>query len=70
MADVNNSYNNYVRFVLKSTFKDSIIIKEPIGWKDDDLELDRHKDYHGIFTNFTNNLEFTNEAKQYINDAY
>lgn len=70
MADVNNSYSNYVRFILKSTFKDSLVIKEPIGWKDDDLELDRHKDYHGIFTNFTNNLKFTNEAKEYILNAY
>lgn len=67
---INNAYNNYVRFTLRATNVEPLEIDEPIGWKDDDLELDRHKDYHGIFVNFTNNLKFTRDAKEYINDAY
>lgn len=71
MGDIRTGYSDDVRFKLKAINVDTLILSnEPIGWKDDDLELDRHKKYHGIFTNFTNNLEFINEAKDYINSAY
>jgi len=71
MSEISSAYSNYVRFRLTAVNVDSFILdSEPIGWKEDDLELDRHKDYHGIFTNFTNNLEFINEAKDYIDTAY
>ena len=71
MSNIVNGYSEFVEFRLTATNVDSFILdSEPIGWKEDDLELDRHKDYHGIFTNFTNNLEFINEAKDYIDRAY
>ena len=71
MSNITTAYSNTVIFRLTATNVDSLVLlTEPIGWRDDDLELDRHKDYHGIFTNFTNNLEFINEAKAYIERAY
>ena len=71
MSNITTAYSNTVIFRLTATNVDSLVLlTEPIGWRDDDLELDRHKDYHGIFINFTNNLEFINEAKSYIERAY
>ena len=71
MSDITSAYSDTIRFRLSATNVDSLVLlTEPIGWKDDSLELDRHKDYHGIFTSFTNNLEFINEAKEYIERAY
>lgn len=71
MADIRSTYSDYVRFRLKAenvpTFK---MAQEPGGWKDDELELDRHKKYHGIFTSFTNKLLFYGDAKDYILAAY
>ena len=70
MANTSSAYSEYVRFTLKSEFAPSLVIDEPIGWQEDDLEIDRHKDYHGIFTSFTNNLKFTKKALEYIVAAY
>ena len=71
MSNISNAYSDTIRFRLTATNVDSLVLlSEPIGWSDDDLELDRHKDYHGIFTKFTNNLEFINESKDYIERAY
>jgi hypothetical protein len=70
MADIKSAYSDYIRFTLKSDFFNAITIEEPIGWADDDLELDRHKDYHGIFTSFTNDLKFTDESLNYILAVY
>jgi len=72
MANLNLGYNNHVRFVLKAdnniaSFK---LDSEPVGWSGDDIGLNRHSDYHGIFFNFTSDLEFYKEAKDYIETAY
>jgi len=71
MSDIKSTYSDYVRFSLKAenvaTFR---MPTEPGGWADDELELDRHKQYHGIFTKFTNKLEFYGDAKDYIVAAY
>ena len=71
MSDIISGYSNYVRFILKSDNAASFILtSEPGGWRDDELELVRNKKYHGIFTNFSNSLEFYKEAKDYIIRAY
>jgi len=70
MAEVKVNYSNYVRYSLKHDYSGSIEIPEPLGWDDDDFELDRHKDYHGIFTQLSGELKFTGDAMEYINEAY
>lgn len=64
-------YNNDVEFILQNENKSSMtLLQEPEGWKNDDLEIIRHKQYHGIFTQFTDSLKFFKEAKAYIKFAY
>ena len=71
MADLRAGYSNYVRFELKDEYNPSHVLdEEPGKWDDDELELERHKKYHGVFTKFTNNLEFYGYAKDYIVAAY
>ena len=67
MSDVRVAKSNHVLFVLKSDISNSLeLTQEPGGWAEDELEIIRHKEYHGIFTQFTNSLVFYNEAKDYI----
>lgn len=70
MADVKIGYSDYVRYYLKSEYSASLKIQEPIGWDEDAFGLERHKDYHGIFYSFTNDLQFEGEEKDYIETAY
>ena len=71
MSDIRVGKSNDVLFVLKSEISTSLeLSKEPVGWKEDELEITRHKQYHGIFTQFTNALVFYNEAKEYILNNY
>lgn len=70
MADNRSVNNDYVRYTLKSETAAPMQIQEPIGWQEDDFELDRHETYHGIFTKFTNNLKFKGKAKDYIETAF
>ena len=70
MSGINQTYFDRVRFILQNDNLGSLIIEEPIGWNSDDKELARHKDYHGIFPKFSNNLKFIGEAKDYLQTAY
>ncbi len=71
MSDIVHGYSGYVLFVLKTDGVASLFMnQEPGKWREDQLELDRHKQYHGIFTKFTNTLEFFGDAKDYIENAY
>lgn len=70
MSTINQTYFDRVRFILQNDNLGSLIIGEPIGWNSDDKELARHKDYHGIFPKFSNNLKFIGEAKDYLQTAY
>jgi len=72
MSDVRIGYSDYVRYVLHAdtSVTSYTMFKEPIGWSNDDLEITRHKKYHGIFTTFTNKLAFIGDAKSYIQTAY
>lgn len=70
MSTINQSYFDRVRFILQNSEIGSLIIEEPIGWDSDDKELSRHKEYHGIFANFSNNLKFVGKSKDYIETIY
>lgn len=71
MGDIKSTYSNHEIFVLKSDIADALVMKkEPKGWTEDSIRFTRHKDYHGIFTSFTNSLTFYKEYKEYILLAY
>lgn len=70
MSNLNQSYFDRVRFILQNDNLGSLIIEEPIGWNNDEKELARHKDYHGIFPKFSNNLKFKGQAKDYLQTLY
>lgn len=70
MSNVNQSYFDRVRFILQNDNLGSLIIEEPIGWNNDEKELTRHKDFHGIFPKFSNNLKFKGQAKDYLQTLY
>jgi len=70
MSNVNQSYFDRVRFILQNDNLGSLIIEEPIGWNNDEKELARHKDYHGIFPKFSNNLKFYGQAYDYLKTIY
>jgi hypothetical protein len=66
MADTQLQYDDSVRYFLFSESQSPLEIDAPIGWKDDNIELDRHELYYGIFTSFTGALNFTGAAKDYL----
>lgn len=70
MSNVNQAYFDRVRFILQNDNLGSLIIEEPIGWNNDEKELARHKDYHGIFPKFSNNLKFYGQAYDYLKTIY
>jgi hypothetical protein len=71
MSDVRLNPNNDVQFVLKAPNRNSLFLnKEPDGWNEDELEIERNKDYHGIFTKITNKLIFYGDQRDYIHNAY
>lgn len=70
MSEINQGYFDRVRFILQNESLGSLIIDEPIGWNTDNKELARHKDYHGIFPKFSNNLKFIENAYDYLKTCY
>lgn len=66
MADINPTYFDRVRYTLQHELSDSVTIKEPEGWDNDDKEYARVKDYAGIFAKFSNNLRFVGDSADYI----
>lgn len=71
MSEIRLAKSNYVRFILKSDISSSrIMSQEPKGWTEDGLELVRHKQYHGIFTQFTSSLIFYGDDKDYIQNNF
>jgi hypothetical protein len=71
MSDIHSTNDNYVEFYLQSEFNFSLKLKsEPLGWNEDDIKLTRHKEYHGIVTEYTQDLTFFDDAIDYINNAY
>ena len=70
MGEIRIGLSNHVEYYLKSDFAESFLIDEPIGWSEDDFEIERHKDYHGVFTKLSNNLKFIGNAMEYIESSY
>lgn len=66
MGTVNQSYFNRVKYTLSHPESGSLIIDEPIGWNNDEKEFARNEEYHGIFTNFSNNLKFIESGADFI----
>ncbi len=66
MGNINPIYNDRVQYTLKNKNFDSLIITEPIGWKDDEKEYSRHENYHGIIAKFSNSLKFIGSGADYI----
>ncbi len=66
MSNVNPTLSDRVRYILSSKGMESIVIKEPIGWKEDGKKIAKNKGYDGLFTNFSNNLKFTGISKAFI----
>lgn len=67
MGNINPSFNDRIKYELYNQFEGSLIIDEPEGWENDDKELSRHKEYHGIFPKFSNSLKFLSTGADYIN---
>lgn len=66
MSNVNPSYNDRVRYTLQYKPYGSMVIQEPVGWRDDDKEIARNDDYHGIFAKFSNSLQFVGNGADFI----
>lgn len=59
-------YSDRVRYTLSSKTFGTKKIQDQIGWDDDEKEFVRNKENHGVFTNLSNSLQFTKEAKDFI----
>lgn len=67
MGNINPSFNDRIRYELYNPIEGSLFITEPEGWENDDKELSRHKEYHGIFPKFSNSLKFISSGADFIN---
>tara|TARA_R110000782_G_scaffold268468_2_gene364969 strand:- start:675 stop:3023 length:2349 start_codon:yes stop_codon:yes gene_type:complete len=70
MSRIAPIYSNRVIYKLTHTSANPLKIREPIGWRDDDNEFVRSKTFHGILTQLTNNLGFTNDGRAFIKNIY
>lgn len=70
MSDIILQQSNSVEYYLKSEGQPALKIKEPIGWQEDGFEFIRNDDYHGILTEFTTELQFFKDAKEYLEEDY
>lgn len=66
MSTANPNYNDRVRYTLQFKPYGTQVIEEPEGWQDDDKEIARNEDYHGIFAKFSNSLQFVGNGADYI----
>mgnify|MGYP003646627449 CR=1 FL=1 len=71
MSDISVNYSKQVEFKLQAPGRRTLVLKvPPIGWRDDQIEIVRNQTQHGIFTQFTNSLEFYGDSLDYIYNAY
>lgn len=66
MSNINQTFNDRVRYTLKSKNLDPLIITEPIGWENDEKEFTRNENHHGIIAKFSNSLKFIGSGADYI----
>lgn len=69
MAFAGDKYGD-VRFRLNSSEKGTQTIDDPINWDDSEREYTRNKDFQGIFSKISNNLEFAKRGFRYLLDLY
>jgi len=67
MGNINPNFFDRVKYELYNELEGTIVIQEPEGWENDDKELSRHKEYHGIFPKFSNSLKFVSSGADHIN---
>lgn len=67
MSRLQPTFSDRVRYILMHDETGTLIIPEPIGWKNDDNEFVRSKKMHGVMTQMTNNLKFTDSGRNFIN---
>lgn len=70
MSRIQPTYSDRVRYTLQHTATGSLVVDEPIGWRDDDNEFVRNTVFHGILTQMTNSLKFTGTGKDFIDTVY
>jgi hypothetical protein len=63
-------FNNRTKFTLKSPLGTLKLDRDPMGWSDTETEIGRSEKTFGIFLTNSNNLQFTGEAKDYLETAY
>lgn len=64
------TFKESVRYTLSHPNYGSQVIEEPEGWNNDDKEIDRNTDYHGIFPKFSNSLKFVGTGRDYLKMIY
>ena len=69
MSRLQPTFSDRVRYILMHTETGTLTIPEPIGWRNDDNEFVRSKTLHGVMTQMTNNLKFTNQGRNFINSV-
>ena len=69
MAFAGDEYGD-VRFTLSTIEKGTEIIDDPRNWDDSEREYTRNRDFQGIFSKISNNLEFTKRGFRYLTDLY
>ena len=58
MNQIQPTYHNRVRYILRNITFGNKIISEPEGWNDDEKTFKRSLKVHGVFINLSNNLKF------------
>jgi len=66
MGNVNPAYHDRVRYTLQYKPYGSQVIQDPEGWNEDEKEISRNEDYHGIFAKFSNSLKFVGTGADFI----
>jgi len=66
---VRPTYYDRNRYTLLHKESGSKVIREPIGWKNEQLEFLRNKTYDGILTKISGELKFTGDGKKYIENV-
>lgn len=67
---IQQGYFDRIRYILSHNDLGSTVIEEPLGWNEDEKELTRHKSYHGIFAQFSNNLRFVGNGYDFLKTVY
>ncbi|MFV8269717.1 hypothetical protein ACNQGP_07235 [Flavobacterium sp. GT2N3] len=70
MSNFNLAYSDRIRYTLYNKSQGSLVITEPIGYANDEKELARHEQYHGIISRFSNSSKFIGSGKDYIQLIY